>query len=442
MPISPIESRYRTEMCAYFEESARLKSWLRVEVALAKAHARLGHIPQAAAAEIERAAGKVRPERVSDIEAETHHDLMAMVKALSEQCKKYGGYVHYGATSYDIEDTALALTMRDASALIRLRLISLRKVVKGLALEKVNMVCMGRTHGQHAVPTTYGMKFALYHAQLGRHIQRLDAATKRISVGKMTGAVGTMATFGADAFELQSLVMADLGLEADPISSQVISRDRHAEMIFTLALIAATLQQMAQEVRNLQRTEIGEIAEPFAAKQVGSSTMPQKRNPHKSERVCSLARIVRAQVAVALENIPTEHERDLTNSAAERYIFPEAFITCDYMLKEMQKIMAGLQFFPAQIEKNLQLSGGLALAERIMIELTKKGMGRPDAHELMRNASRLSLTQRVPLREVLISDPLAKKYLKAHEIDALLDARTYTGQARAIVKKALDDGVQ
>ena len=437
MSLLPIESRYRTEMAAFFEEDARLSSWLRVEVALASAHAQLGHMPKAAAAEIEAGAAKVRLKDTQDIEASIHHDLMAMVRALSDQCPKYGGFVHLGATSYDIEDTALAMTLRDASNLMRNRLISLRKVLKSLALEKANLVCVGRTHGQHAVPTTYGMKFALYYSALGRAKARLDAAITRISYGKMSGATGTMATFGADAFKLQEIVMGNLGLTPDPITSQIISRDRHAELITTLAVTASTIEQIAQEIRHLQRTEIGEVAEPFSTKQVGSSTMPQKRNPHKCERICSLARVVRAQVQISLEDIPSEHERDLTNSAAERYLYPLAFCTLDYMMLEMCAVLSGLQFFPSAIERNLQMTQGGIMAERVMMALTERGMGRQDAHEFMRNASREAAAARRPLIDILREKPQVAKLFKTGELEALFNPATYVGQAPEIVKRAV-----
>lgn len=439
MSISPIEDRYKTEMNAFFTDDAKLRQWMRVEVSLAKAHAKLGHIPPTAIAEIEAASKKVTLARVNAIEAEIHHDLMAMVRALSEQTKRSGGYVHLGATSYDIEDTALALTLREAGQLIRSRLVSMRATLQSLALSKSTLVCAGRTHGQHAVPTTYGMKFALYYTALGRHIDRLDAAIARISFGKMSGATGTMATFGPDAFKLQELVMADLKLTPAPVTSQVIGRDRHAEMIFTLALVAATLEQMAKEIRNLQRTEIGEISEPFGKMQVGSSTMPQKRNPHKSERICSLARVVRSTVAVALENIALEHERDLTNSAAERYIFPDAFITTDYMLTQMQGLLSGLVFFPERIEANLNMTQGQLLAERVMIALSEKGLGRQEAHELLRTASGQALSSKRTLQQVLAAEPKVKSRLKPAELNKLFDPHTYVGQAVAIVKLAVSD---
>ncbi len=439
MALIPIETRYRTEMADLFEEEAKLKQWMRVEAALARAHAKLGHIPKEAPAAIEAGAKKVSLLRVQAIEAETHHDLMAMVKALTEQSGSAGAYVHLGATSYDIEDTATALTLREAGLLVRQRAVELRRVLKKLALDNASRVCVGRTHGQHAVPTTYGMKFALYYTAMGRHLGRLDAAIGRVSCGKMSGATGTMATFGADAFKLEALVMKDLGLEPDPVSTQIVMRDRHAELLFALALIATTIEQVAQEIRHLQRTEIGEVAEAFGAKQVGSSTMPQKRNPHKSERLCSLARVVRAQIPIALENIPSEHERDLTNSAAERYLFPIVFCTTDFMLLELTKLLSGLEFFPEAIARNLALTHGGILAERVMMALAQKGMGRQEAHEIMRTASRESAEKGQPLLGILRAKSEVSRLLKGKELEALFDPSTYIGQAPQIVKRAVSD---
>ena len=437
MVVSPIESRYRTEMNALFEEDARLKSWLEVEVALAYAHAKMGNMPLEAAQEIEQAAKKVELARVLEIEAEIHHDLMAMVRALAEKCRKYGGYVHFGATSYDIEDTATALSLKRAIGLVRKRLSSTKGLLKSHASQRKGMVCIARTHGQHAVPTTYGMKFALWFSEVERHMERLEQAEQMISVGKMSGAAGTMATFGGKGYEIQSLVMKNLGISAAKVTNQVVQRDRHAQTLFALALIAATLEKIAKEVRNLQRTEIMEIAEPFSSKQVGSSTMPQKRNPHRSERICSLARLVRANVAIALENISLEHERDLTNSANERFIFAQSFIVTDYMLKETNGILAGLQFFPENIEKNLELTGGLIMAERIMIALTEKGMNRQDAHELMRNCSMEAYRDRKRLLSVLLAKPSVTKLIPKGGLEKLFNPKSYVGEATEIVERAI-----
>ena len=433
MAISPFEERYRTEMNAIFEDDAKLKKWLAVEIALAKVHAKLGNIPPEAPKKIEFASRKVMPERVKEIEAQIHHDLMAMVKALTEQSGEAGKYVHLGATSYDIEDTATALIFLDAISLLEKRLLSLASVLKTLAREHKRTVCVGRTHGQHAVPTTYGMKFALYYQELKRNLERLSEAKKRIAVGKMSGAVGTMATFGKDGPKIQQMVMDELGLDGDKITNQVVQRDRHAEVICALALVAALLEKIAKEIRNLQRSEIGEIAEPFASKQVGSSTMPQKRNPHKSERVCSLARLVRANVPIALENISLEHERDLTNSANERAIFAESFVCVDYMILEMIKILSGLVFFEDNIKRNLELTQGLIMAERVMIYLVDRGMGRQEAHELVRTLSHEAFAKKRHLKELL----LERKLLNRDEVQKLFDYSTYVGHAEKIVEDAI-----
>jgi len=268
-------------------------------------------------------------------------------------------------------------------------------------------------------------------------LERLASAKKRISVDKMSGAVGTMATFRGKGFEIQELVMKELGLEGAKVTNQVVQRDRHAEVLFDLALVAAECEKIAKELRNLQRTEILEVAEPFGNKQVGSSTMPHKRNPHKSERVCSLARVVRANVSTALENISLEHERDLTNSANERFIFAESFITTDYMVGELIKILKGLQFFDANIEKDLELTNGLVMAERVMIALSEKGMGRQDAHELVRVASIEAFEKGKHLRDVLFAKKEVKKLISETEIAELFNPKSYIGEAKRIVEKAV-----
>ena len=436
MAISPFEERYMTEMNGVFDETAKLRKWMAVEVALAKAHAALGNIPKDAPAKLEAAAAKVDPRRVSEIEAEIHHDLMAMVKALTEQAGDSGKYVHLGATSYDIEDTATALIFLDAMGMLDRRLGSLAAQLKKMALEHKGTVCIGRTHGQHAVPTTYGMKFALYYQELGRDRERLAEAKRRIGVGKMSGAVGTMATFGKDGPKIQKMVMKELGLGEAKVTNQVIQRDRHAEVMCALALTAALMEKIAKEIRNLQRTEILEVAEGFGSKQVGSSTMPHKRNPHKSERVCSLARLTRANVQTAIENIALEHERDLTNSANERAIFAESFISVDYMAAELTKILGSLAFYQDNIKKNLELTGGLIMAERVMIFLVDSGkLGRQEAHELVRELSQKAFREKRHLKDVLIE----QKVLDHKTADGLFDYSTYIGSAKRIVEEATKD---
>ena len=438
MAVSPIDTRYNTEMNAVFEDSAKLRYWMDVEIALAHAHATLGNMPKDAPKKIEEASRKVTVERVNEIESEIHHDLMAMVRALSEKCEgDYGGYVHLGATSYDIEDTATALMFRDALNIIEKHLRSLLETTKKLAIEKADTVCIARTHGQHAVPTTYGMKFALYNRDIARNLKRIEFAREGISYGKMSGAAGTMATFGADGQKIQALVMERLHLKPAPVTTQVIQRDRHAAVMFVLALTAASCEKIAKEIRNLQRSEIMEVSEPFSAKQVGSSTMPQKRNPHKSERICSLARIVRSNVQVALENIALEHERDLTNSANERYIFSGSFITLDYMLLQTESILKGLEFFPQNIERNLNLSGGLIMSERLMIELTRAGMGRQEAHELVRTCAQDAFRRGKPMLEVVLANKQITKFLKKDRLAVLFNPDTYIGLAPKIAREAV-----
>jgi len=442
MAVCVIDTRYAGPMNAIFDEENKLAKWLEVEAALAWAHAQLGNIPKSAASEIQRNANTsaVKLSRVKEIEAEIDHDLMAMVKALAEKCSgDAGGFVHLGATSYDIEDTATALVLRDALDLFEKRLVSLKNVLLKQAAVHKTTVGIGRTHGQHAIPTTYGLKFAVWACEVHRHIERLNEMKKRVLVGKMSGAVGTMATFGPNAFKLQELVMKRLGLKPALATTQVIQRDRHAEVLALLSLAACTCEKIAKEIRNLQRTEIMEVAEPFGKKQVGSSTMPHKRNPHKSERICSLARVVRAHLNVALENIALEHERDLTNSANERIIFPEAFILTDYILSQTESIISGLEFFPENIKRNLKSSKGLIMAERLMLLLTQKGMSRQEAHELLREASRRAFAKRMHLKDELMNDKRLSEYLSKKELEDAFNEETYIGKAVEIVDKVIKE---
>lgn len=434
MAISPFEERYQTEMNKVFDDNTKLRKWMEVEVALAKAHAKLGNIPKDAPKKIEEGMKKVKIQRILEIEAEIHHDLMAMVKALTEQCGDAGKHVHLGATSYDIEDTATAMLFVDGINILEAHLASLASTLKDLAKKHKKTVCIGRSHGQHAVPTTYGMKFALYYQELQRNLQRLKECKKRIAVGKMSGAVGTMATFGDQGFEIQDLVMKELDLEPAKVTTQVIQRDRHAEVLSTVALIAAMLEKIAKEIRNLQRTEMLEISESFGKKQVGSSTMPHKRNPHKSERICSLARLARANVQVALENIALEHERDLTNSANERATFGESFVSVDFMILQTDKILKGLEFFPENIQANLEKTNGLIMAERLMIFLTEnKGMGRQEAHEKVRTLAQKAFKEKCHLKDLVVKENL----LNSKDADKIFDYSTYIGQAEKIVELAL-----
>ncbi len=438
MPVHPIEFRYSyPEMYAVFTEEAKLQGWLTVEAALAWAHAQLGTIPQEAAEEIARKAtvDYVKVERVKEIEAKTRHDLLAMVYALDEACEGDAGkYVHLGATSYDTEDTALALQIRRALAIIDGDLNALLRVLLRQAEEHKETICIGRTHGQHALPMTYGLKFALWASEVTRHMDRLGETRSRILVGKMSGAVGTMASFGEKGFEVQRLTMERLNLEPALISSQIIQRDRHAEMQCTLSLIAGTLDKIGREIRNLQRTEIAEVSEPVRSP---SSTMPHKRNPNRTERICGLARVIRASTVSALETIALEHERDISNSSLERINIPEGFILTDYILRQLTSILDGLEFDYVNIKRNVDLTLGLINTEKVMMELVEKGVGRQEAHELLRRLAMKCWNEKRRLKDVMLEDDEAMKMITAEELDDWLNPENYLGTSVEQVERAL-----
>ncbi|MFX0175773.1 MAG: adenylosuccinate lyase [Candidatus Hodarchaeota archaeon] len=430
--INPVENRYRTEIAEFFTEEKKLENWLKVEAILAKAHAELGNIPKEAAEEIMKKANLryVKLERVKEIDKEIHHDLMAMVKALTEQCDGDAGkYIHLGATSYDIEDTAIALQFRDALIYLEKELKQLLKELIKLIDTKKELICIGRTHGQHAIPTTYGMRFGVWAYEIDRHLDRINQTLERISFGKMSGAVGTMASFGEKGIDLQKIVMEELNLRPVLIANQIVQRDRHAEVLLLTALIGQSLAKIAQEFRILQRNEIAEIFEPFKKSQVGSSTMPHKRNPHKSERICSLARVLKSNVIVSLDNIILEDERDLTNSANERIIFMENFVLLDYMIKQLLENLQGIEFDELQIEKNLNLTKGAFLAEKIMVNLVDRGIGRQEGHEVLRKAAIKSKEENRFMKEILLENKKVKEIFSEEELEDLFDPHNYIGTA-------------
>lgn len=435
MAVHPIDYRYGSrEMREIFEEETRLQLMLDVEAALSRAHADLNHIPKEAAEEISKKANTriVKIERVKEIEEETKHDIMAMVKALAEKCK-YGGYVHLGATSNDINDTATALQFKMALNIVLEDLEELKEILKRLTEENIDRVCIGRTHGQHSIPTTYGMKFGIFLDETKRNIERIKRAKENIR-GKMSGAVGTMASFD-DGINIQKLVGKYLNIKMAEISNQIVQRDIYAEIICSLAILASTLDKIALEIRNLQRTEIMEIAEAFGKKQVGSSTMPHKRNPITSEKICGLARVIYSNVFPALLNNPLWHERDLTNSSCERVIIPETFVLIDEMLKGMKKTLENIVFYPENIEKNLELLKGRNMAEAVMIKLVKKGYDRQKAHELLR----IIAQKEGDFKENLIKNEIVRKYLTEREIEEALNPERYIGSAVEIVRGILKE---
>lgn len=441
MAIHPIEFRYGSaEMKSIFEEESRLQRFLDVEAALARAHAAVGNIPKRDADTITKKASVkfVKVERVKEIEKETKHDIMSVIKSLSEVCGRAGKYVHLGATSYDIVDTANALQFKEALAIVEKDLRDLEKALLRLAKKHIKTIAIGRTHGQHATPVTYGLRFSIWAMEIKRHIERVSEVKKRVLVGKMSGAVGTQASFGKKGIRIQKLVMKDLGLAPAEVSSQIVQRDRYAELVSILALIAATLDKIGKEIRNLSRTEIAEVSEKFEEKrQVGSSTMPHKRNPINAENICGLSRVIKSNVFVALENVSLEHERDLTNSSSERVIIPESFILLDEILKRTKNLLKNLALYPENIARNLEMTGGIEMAEAVMMGLTEKGMGRQDAHELLRKLSIKAVKSKKPLKDVLLKSTTIRKYLSESEIDKLMDPKNYIGTAVEQVKNVL-----
>ncbi len=413
-----------------------MKTQLEVEAALARAHASVGNIPKSAASGI---ASKAKPkfvalDEVKRIEAETKHDIMAMVRVLSEQSGEAGKFVHLGATSNDIVDTAAALQFKEAMEIIQKDVDELISAFAALAAKHRDTIMVARTHGQFAIPTTFGFKIAGYLSEMLRHRERLLEVKKRVLVGKMSGAVGTGAAFGSNFLEVQEEVMKQLGLGVEEAATQIVSRDRYAEMIYLLALICTSCERYATEVRNLQRSEIDEVSEAFdVKKQVGSSTMAQKRNPVTSENVVGLARVARAFIIPELESMVLWHERDLTNSSAERFVIPHVFVLTDDILTKMADIFSHLEVKEENMRRNLDSSKGMIMAEAVMIALTGKGMGRQEAHEVIRKASMKAQAEGKDLRQALPESKEVTKHLSEDELTAAMDPENYLGDAPQLV---------
>lgn len=436
----PIEFRYgRDEVRRLFSREARLERALRVEAALAAAQAELGMIPSEEARTIGRAADleHVRLARVDELERATRHDVMAVTRALAEAAGPAGRWVHFGATSADVTDTALALELEACVRLLSTDLDELGRVLVRLARVHRATPSIGRTHGQHGVPLSFGYKIAVAAAEIARHRRRLDELAPRLLVGKLSGAVGTGAAFGEQAAELETRVMRSLGLRADEAPTQIVGRDRIAELTNFLALLAGTAERLATEVRNLQRTEIAEVAEPFDEEhQVGSSTMAQKRNPTVSENVTSLARLVRAFALPPLENMVQWHERDLANSANERIVLPHAIVLTDDLLRKLTDIFDGLEVDTARMAAALRSEGGASMTERLLLGLTAQGLARSEAHELLRRLTR-DLTSGPGLAARAKADAAVRARLSEEEIDRLLDPDAYVRAAAAKTDRVL-----
>ncbi len=443
MPILPIDTgRYGSaEIRRIFDEENKLQKWLDVEAAIAQAQALVGDIPRVAAEEIARNANTrvVTLARTKEIEKETRHDLMSMVLALSEACSGDGRrYVHYGLTSYDIEDTATALLFKEAFGLIEEQLGQLEDNLKRMVRKYRHQLVAARTHGRHAGVITFGLKLAVWLEETRRHQRRLKQVKERAQVGKVLGIVGNGAGLGKNALKIQQIALTRLGLKPAGLVTQVVQRDVHAEVICFLALLGCSLDKFATEIRNLQRSEISEVMEPFEReKQVGSSALPSKRNPELSERVSSLAKLTRGLVVPALENVSLWHERDLSNSANERFIFPMSFILVEEMLRLMNRVLKGLEVFPENMRKNLEVSQGLLLAERVVNSLVEAGVPRQEAHDKVRKVSMRAIDNRIPFSKALQEDTFVSKKLKSKDIRAALDYESYLGSTYQLIDLAL-----
>ena len=438
-PVSVLDYRYGTEeMRDVFRANSYLNFLLEVEAVLAEAQADMGIIPKEAAIEIRKGIHLVKRERVEEIEAEINHDVMAVVKGLEEKVGDAGKWIHFGATSYDIVDTARALQHKKSIGLIEDALGKLIITIAKLAEKHKDAVMLGRTHGQWATPITFGLKMAVFASELARHIERLKQLKPRIMTGKLLGAVGSGAAMYPNTLEVQSIVCKKLGLNEPLATTQILGRDRIAEVIAWGANLATSIEKFTIEVRNLQRSDIGEVAEAFnLEKQVGSSTMAQKKNPITSENVGGLARIVRSVLYSSYENNLQWHERDLANSSNERIILPQFYILLEFIIKKTDDVFSNLYVNEERMKLNLNDAGGLPMAEAFVIALGKTELGRQEAHELVRNITMDAEKKGVTFAKNVSENPQVKKYLGNDKIIHCLDPNNYVGHSHEIINKVI-----
>ncbi|HZO89969.1 MAG TPA: adenylosuccinate lyase [Chthonomonadaceae bacterium] len=411
--------RYTTrEMRALWSPQNKTQKWLDVEIAVCEGLEHFGRIPAGTTARI-RAGARFDLARMAELEKETRHDVMAFVKNVAENLGEEGRYVHYGVTSYDIVDTALGLLLRDATDIILNRCEQLTEVIRHRAREHKHTVMIGRTHGIHAEPITFGFKLATWLDEMNHNIERLQQARAAVSVGKISGAVGTHANIGP---EVERYVCEKLGLGVAPISTQIIARDRHAQLMAALAILAASLERFATEIRNLARTEIREVQEYFAEGQKGSSAMPHKRNPWNCETITGLARVARGNLIPMLESMATWHERDLTNSSVERIVLPDTTTLVDWMLAKFTDILATLIVYPENMRRNLEQMGGLVFSEQIMLALIAAGLSREEAYTVaQRNAAKAWAGE--DFRTAIEADPVVRERLTPEQVRHAFDLR-------------------
>jgi adenylosuccinate lyase len=418
-------------MTALWTTAHKYETWLKVELLACDAMAAEGMVPREAAARI-RARARVDVARIEELERTTQHDVLAFVNAVAETVGPEGRYLHEGLTSSDVLDTALAVVLKEATAILHADLAHLHAVLRELAGRHRETVMIGRSHGVHGEPITFGLKMAIWYEEVGRHRRRLDHADQEIGVGKLSGSMGTFAHLPPS---IEARVCDALGLRPDPVSNQIVQRDRHAAYLSALALIAASLDKFAIELRHLQRTEVLEVEEFFAAGQKGSSSMPHKRNPVGSENVSGLARVVKASAQAALDNVALWHERDISHSSVERIILPDTTILLDYMLQRFAGLLERLQIYPERMRRNLDQTGGLVFSQRVLLELVQRGMGRDDAYALVQGIAMRAWKGEGRFVDLVTADPMVASNLSARELAACFDPAYYLRHTDEIYRR-------
>jgi len=428
-----IDRYARPEMKAVWSEDNKYRKWLEVELAVCRAWAKLGRIPSAALKSIENKAA-FDTGRIAEIEKTVKHDVIAFLTSVAEVVGPDSRYIHLGLTSYDVVDTALSLLMRDSLLLVKRGTEELRAAVREQAVRHKKTVMVGRTHGVHAEPITLGAKLLVWHEEVGRHLDRLDRAREAIGVGRISGSVGTYVHIDP---RVEEIALAEFGLRPAAVSTQVLQRDRHAEVLAALALLASSLDKFAVELRHHQRTEVLEIEEPFTSGQKGSSSMPHKKNPVRAERISGLARVVRSYLLAALENIGLWHERDISHSSAERIILPDSFILTDYLLAETADIIRNWKVDTARMAENIRATKGLIFSQALLLALTAKGLSREAAYGLVQRLSLKVWEEKSGLREAALADPDIGKSLSPAEVEACFSLDPYLEKIDFLFERVL-----